>query len=312
MKLVSYNPAHKEAWNEFVKTAKNGLFMFDRNYMDYHADRFTDHSLMVFDENDRLLALLPANLRDHILYSHQGLTFGGLITNSSMKAATMLQVFELLKVYLKENGIKKLVYKAIPHIYHTHPAEEDLYALFRMGAVPFRVDVTTTINLRDRLNFADLRKRGIKKADKNGVTYQQSHNWVGYMNLLAAVLAEKHGTKPVHSAAEMELLSGRFPEALKLYTAEKDGQILAGVVVFEYAKLVHSQYIAASPEGRDCGALDGLFNHLISEVYAQKDWFDFGISTEEAGTILNEGLIAQKEGFGGRAVIHQFFELGDA
>lgn len=309
MKLVCYNAAYRDAWNEFVAASKNGLFMFDRNFMEYHADRFTDHSLMVMDESEKLLALLPANLRGDVLYSHQGLTFGGFITNAAMKAGMMLQIFDLLKSYLKDNKISKLVYKPIPHIYHAQPAAEDIYALFRVGAIPVRTDVTTTINLRERLPFADLRKRGIKKAEKNGVTFVQSQNWGGYMNLLAEVLAEKHGTKPVHTAAEMELLSGRFPDNLKLFTAEKDGKMLAGVVIFEYPKIAHAQYIAASAEGRECGALDGLFGDLIANRYAEKDWFDFGISTEEGGTILNEGLIAQKEGFGGRAVVHQFYEV---
>ena len=44
--IEKYSPAKKEKWNEFLGRAKNPLFMFHRDYMAYHNDRFTDHSLM--------------------------------------------------------------------------------------------------------------------------------------------------------------------------------------------------------------------------------------------------------------------------
>lgn len=308
MRIERYALKDRDLWNDFIKTSKNGIFMFDRNYMDYHADRFTDHSLMIYDE-DKLLALLPANEKDGALYSHQGLTFGGFVMDNKMKSAKMLEVLSCLKEYLLINNFTKLIYKAIPHTYHKQPSEEDLYALFREGAKLIRVDVSTSINLMDKIPFAELRRRGVKKADKNGVTVQQSTSYKGYMDVLAAVLEENHGTKPVHSAQEIELLTARFPENIKLFTAEKDSVILAGVLVFEYDNLVHSQYIAASAEGRDMGALDAVFAYLINELYADKKYFDFGISTESSGTYLNNGLVNQKEGFGGRAVVHNFFEL---
>ncbi len=48
--------------------------------MDYHSDRFNDHSL-VFTRKNRLIGLLPANIKDEALYSHGGLTFGGIISD---------------------------------------------------------------------------------------------------------------------------------------------------------------------------------------------------------------------------------------
>ena len=58
-----------------------------------------------------------------------------------------------------------------------------------------------------------------------------------------------------------------------------------------------------------CGALDLLFHQLIYDRYAQKRYFDFGISTEHGGQMLNEGLLFQKEGFGGRAVVYDTYEM---
>lgn len=309
MKLVSYNPSDKAAWDNFLTTCKNGLFMFARGYMDYHADRFTDHSLMAYDDSGKLLALLPANVKDGVLYTHQGLTFGGFLTSAGIKASAMLELFDLLRQHMQSHGLHKLVYKAIPSIYATQPAEEDLYALFRNQARLYRVDISTTVNLASRLPMSDLRKRGTKKALANGLIVEKSTDYAGYMEVLAATLQSQHGTKPVHTLEEIKLLAHRFPNNIHLYLALQEGRIMAGTIIFEHATLAHAQYIAASPEGRNIGALDLLFTHLIETTYAHKAYFDFGISTEDGGTVLNAGLINQKEGFGGRAIVHTFHEI---
>lgn len=73
--------------------------------------------------------------------------------------------------------------------------------------------------------------------------------------------------------------------------------------------MIHVQYGCASHQGKQTGALDLVIEYLIKEVYSDRHYFDFGISTENQGRVLNEGLIAQKEMFGGRAVAHCFYEL---
>ena len=54
-----YTAEDAELWNEFVASAKNATFLFHRDFMDYHSDRFTDFSVLVF-KDDALYALLPA------------------------------------------------------------------------------------------------------------------------------------------------------------------------------------------------------------------------------------------------------------
>ena len=151
MTIVKYTIEQKNNWNDFVKNSKNSHFFFQRDYMEYHSDRFEDFSLMVFDESDKLIAILPANIKEDILYSHQGLTFGGFLVDDKMKTETMLEIFELLKHFLKEQNIKEIVYKCIPYIYHLKPSEEDRYALFRNDATLIRRDVTSTIDLTEQV-----------------------------------------------------------------------------------------------------------------------------------------------------------------
>lgn len=308
IKALSYAPNLKDIWNNFNKNAKNGLFMFDRGYMDYHSDRFEDHSLMFYDD-EKLIALLPCNLSQNILYSHQGLTFGGFIVDENMKQGKMLECFEVLKEYMQENYFKKFIYKGIPYIYHKIPAQEDLYALFRNNANLFRVDCSTTIDLQNILKMSDLRKRCIKKAQKNKVEITLSEDFEAFVMLLNSVLQKQHGVNAVHNTEELKLLHSRFPQNIKLFVAKIDSEIIAATLLFIYDDLVHTQYLAANEKAREIGALDLLIKTLMDEFTKSKKYFDFGISNEENGRILNKGLIAQKEGFGGRSVVHCTFEL---
>jgi hypothetical protein len=312
LRITRYTPADAARWNAFVAVAKNGLFLFDRGYMDYHADRFDDHSLMIFDD-ERLIAVVPANARDGRLFSHGGLTFGGVVSDTRMRTATMLSLFAALRAYLRDNGLGSLTYKAVPHIYHRAPAEEDLYALQVNRARLVRRDVSSTIDLRDRLPYAKGRKWSTGKALKAGLEVAEDQDVRGFMALEAAHLLEKYGVRPTHTGEEMALLASRFPEAIRLFSARKDGALLGGVVIYESARVAHAQYIASSEAGRELGALDAILHHLLNAVFpGRRAWFDFGISTEDAGLKLNGGLIENKESYGARAIVHDFYELDPA
>ncbi|MGE4511233.1 MAG: GNAT family N-acetyltransferase [Sulfurimonadaceae bacterium] len=309
MRIVKYTIAHKNIWNEFIKNSKNSHFFFQRDYMEYHSDRFDDFSLMVFDQTDKLIALLPANIKENILYSHQGLTFGGFLVDDKMKTETMLEVFETLKRFLKEQNIEKIVYKCIPYIYHVKPSEEDRYALFRNDAKLIRRDVTSTIDLTEQVRYSKGRKWTINKAKKESIETIESDDYEIFWELLTNVLESNHEAKPVHTLEEIKKLANLFPKNIKLFLAKKDEKIISGAFIYENQNIVHTQYLANSEEGRELGALDLLIDYLIKDIYKNKKYFDFGISNEDAGRSLNTGLIAQKEGFGARAVVHDFYEL---
>ena len=308
IKALSYAPNLKDIWNNFNKNAKNGLFMFDRNYMDYHSDRFKDNSL-IFYEDEKPIALLPCNVSQNILYSHQGLTFGGFIVDENMKQNKMLECFEVLKEYMLENCFEKLIYKSTPYIYHKIPAQEDLYALFKNNAKLFRVDCSTTIDLRNICKMPKGRKAQISRAKREGVEIILSEDFEAFVMLLNSVLQKQHGINAVHNAEELKLLYSRFPQNIKLFVAKFNKEIIAATLLFIYDDLVHTQYLAANEKAREIGALDLLIKTLIDEFAKSKKYFDFGISTENGGQFLNQGLISQKEGFGGRSVAHQFFIL---
>ena len=306
--IKPYLSENQAIWNEFIENSKNGIFMFNRNFMEYHSDRFIDNSLMFFD-NDNLIAVLPMNIRDKVLYSHQGLTYGGFITDEKMKQHKMLECFEALKQYMQANNIEKLIYKIIPHIYHKTPAEEDLYALFKNDAKLLKLEPSTTIYLKNPCKMPKGRKAQISRAKREGVEIQESKDFKTFIDLENKILAEYHDTKAVHTAEELELLHSRFSELIKLYIASLNNEVIAGTLIFEYENVVHTQYMASNKISREIGGLDLLIKTLIDKYQNTKMYFDFGISTENNGQFLNEGLISQKEGFGGRTTVYQTFEL---
>ncbi len=227
-----YTAADQAAWDEFVQSSKNGWFLFERSYMDYHADRFADHSLLVYDDKDRLIALLPANQRGTTLVSHGGLTYGGLISDERMKTPLMLDVFDQLRAYCAKQRITEIVYKAIPYTYHRLPADEDRYALYLSGAELIARRVISVIDQRARLPFQGRRTRGVKKATQAGVSVSASDDFASYWALLDGVLWTTHQAHPVHSLDEIGLLHKRFPQNIRLHVACAGDEMIAGVLMY--------------------------------------------------------------------------------
>lgn len=317
--VTRYTPKNHQTWNEFVKQSRQGTFLFDRNYMDYHQDRFHDHSLMIYYK-DKLYALLPANevvsasnneIPQKELVSHQGLTYGGLLTCNKMTAELTCETFEAIGNYLKQEGFSKLTYKAIPWIYHKIPSEEDLYALIHVGKASLSArEISTTILLQNKLRFSEQRRRGVNKAKKNSLIIRQSsqEDVFAFWNILNNNLQQKYHTRPVHSNEELQLLMSRFPENIIGYSVLKDEEVIAGTIIFITPQVIHTQYIGASEKGKEEGALDLLFDYLINQKKWNTPYFDFGKSTEDRGNYLNTNLIHQKEGFGGRGVAYDTYE----
>ena len=306
--IVRYTADKAEEWNKFVAESKNGTFLFDRHYMDYHSDRFQDYSLMFYRDGG-LYALLPANREDNILWSHRGLTYGGIIMNAESTAARIQQLFRELNDYLRADGFIKVIYKPVPHIFHRIPSEEDIYSLFSVcDAKLIDRSISSTLILQYPLKWHRDRRYGINKAKAHDVTVDESQDLKGFWEVLTFNLRNKYDSCPVHSLEEIELLHDRFPQQIRLFTASKDGKVLGGTVLYITSTVVHTQYISANLEGKQWRVIDALFDYLLHECDWQQRYFDFGTSNEEDGRILVEPLIYQKEGFGGRGICYDWYE----
>ncbi len=308
IRIERYTTALTSGWNNFIKGAKNGLFLFDRSYMDYHADRYTDHSLLFYKGNE-LMCVLPANESGNTLYSHQGLTYGGMVISRRASSVFVLEAFKILLEYLQQQNLQSLVYKSIPFIFHQLPAQEDMYGLFRMNAQLYRRDISSVIDLSKEITYTKGTRSNLTKARKNDLRVEESRDFKTFMEIEEVILRVKYNSKPTHTTDEIELLASRFPENITLYLAYKQGQCLGGTILFKSAEVLHTQYIGITDDGKEVGALDFLIDFILQNNKEKYRYFSFGISTEEEGRNLNEGLIQNKESFGARAVCLDFYRI---
>jgi len=301
-----YRPEDAGAWNALVERSKNGTFLFDRRYMDYHADRFQDASLMFF-EDDSPVALLPACRTGETLISHQGLTYGGLLTGEKATAESVTALFRALNRWLPAQGISTVVIRPVPWIYHRLPAEEQLYVLTKTcGAVLADRKISSVIDLHRPVKWRHDRHYAANKARKDGITVEKNEDFPAFWRILDDNLTHRYGVHPVHSLEEILRLHAAFPDNILLYAALRDGTMLGGSVLYMTDRTVHAQYISATEEGKHLHALDALFDNILHGTFPDHDYFDFGTSVTPEDR-LHESLIAWKEGFGARAVCYDTY-----
>lgn len=311
LQVKLYNKSYKDDWDNFIKESKNGSFMFFRDFIEYHSDRFIDHSILIFNNKKQLISVLPANITNNIIHSHQGLTFGGLVMAKSIKLNEVLKIFKSILMFLERNGIDFLFYKKIPHFYNIYNTEEDEYIFFRLKAEMFRVDTSITIDYKKTLAFQKRRKRQIKKAKTNNLKLVYDDDLkIFWEQILAPNLLKKFSKSPVHCLDEIEYLKKRFSKnIIQINVYEQSNEILAGTTLFKFNGVVHAQYISSNDKGKALGAIDFLFNEIIDFYSKEYDFFDFGICNENDGIYINKGLLDWKEGFGARTHIHKFFKI---
>jgi len=296
-------------WNSFIGQAKNATFLFHRDFMEYHKDRFEDYSLIVLN-GEKWVAVLPANRVGNEVFSHQGLSYGGLIYNEKLKLASVIAIFKSVLSFLNENIIEKLQVKLTPSIYHQKPAEELNYVLFLVNARLIRRDSMSVIDLAKKKLIAKGRQEGIKKGQKNKLEIREVNDFEGFWNaILIPNLAQKHQSKPVHCVEEIVKLKALFPNNIRQFNVYENGIIVAGTTIFETLTVAHCQYISGKEDKNELGGLDLLLHHLITEVFNNKHFFDFGISNENQGRKLNNGLSYWKESFGASTIIQDFYEV---
>lgn len=307
--IETYNNSFKDDWNNFIDFSKNATFLFKRDFMDYHSDKFKDHSLLVY-KNSELIALFPLNINEGKVYSHQGLTYGGVIVKDDIKFVKFLELFiEILK-YLNDLSIHKLFVKQIPIIYNSSFNGELDYLSHISGGIIYRRDIISVIDMQTDFKISKDRIQGYKRGLKNNLEVKETNDFDEFWNsILIPTLSDKHSVKPVHSLNEIKQLKSNFRENIKQYNVYQNDKIVAGTTIFQTKNVAHVQYIGSTPDKNSLGSLDFLFYNLIKEYYSNFKYFDFGNSHEKDGMKLNQGLNYWKEGYGARSLTQDFYEI---
>jgi len=306
--IVRYSTDRHDAWNSYVAKARNATFLFYREYMDYHSDRFRDHSLMFYVGN-HLHSVMPAHEVGEIFCTHRGLTYGGLLMDENVTTADVVTLFDELNGYLSGQGFKKVLYRAIPWVYHRLPAEEDLYAMFwKCGARLQQRMSGTVIVMGEHLRWRKDHRRRLKQAQEAGITVKADASLAEFWPVLNDNLMRKFQAQSVHTLEEIELLKARFPDNIIQYSAYLEGQIVGGITFYVMGHVLHGQYSGTTDDGKRLGAMEAIYHQVMYHDYANMRYLDFGTSNEQGGVVLNEGLIAHKEGYGGRTVCYDTYE----
>lgn len=310
LKVRPYTDADTDTWDALVKESKNATFLLQRGYMDYHRDRFTDASMLV-ERRGRPVALFAASRDGDIVTAHGGLTYGGLMMPlDGFDGADATEAMRLITDRYRREHISRLICKPVPAIYHRNPAEEETYALWRCGARLTGCSLSSAIDLASPRGFNENSRRNRRKAETAEITAAADNKIDEFWSMLGEVLDERHGVKPVHTLDEITMLQRRFPSEIRLFAARNaSGTMVAGTLMFMTDTVAHAQYIASSSEGRANGALPALFAHILAHECGNRRYLDFGISTENGGILLNEGLHHQKYGMGGRGVVYPVYTI---
>lgn len=311
-----YNPAtDRELWDASVKASRNGTFLVLRDYMDYHADRFEDLSLIA--ELRGHTALLPASVirlpdGTRELHSHPGLTYGGwILPADKLDGNDLLTIYKTTIALLRDNNFNALVIKPVPYIYHSRPSQEEEYALWRCGATQSAVNLASVIDRRGFAGFDYMHRRYLPRVSRENpqILRLSADRLHLFHTMLSTCLSDRYDATPVHSLEELQRLMKLFPEHIQVYTLiDAEGEVQAGVCLYITSQVVRCQYIACTDEGRRRKYLSWLFQHLI-ELFPQVPYFDFGTSNEAGGTILNPTLHTFKFGHGAGSVIYPTYRI---
>jgi len=313
MQYDFYSEKECSKWDQFLSDSFDGNFLHSRKFLSYHRDRFKDRSIIISSEKGDLLGILPLaeDLKDsEVLISHPGSTYGGIIHSGNLRGELMIEALNDIKSLLYRSGYKSMIYKPIPEIYKNPGISDDIYALWLLGASCERVDLTSCIKLENRLKISSQRVRSLKKSNKIYHSINKDFEKIDQFWEILTENLQKFNISPVHSLFEIKELASKFSTEISLITTEKNHSLTAGVLLFNFENVDHAQYIASSSEGHETSALDFIFDYCIKEATSNnKDYFNFGISTEENGRVLNQGLYSYKNGYGSGSALHYFYKL---
>lgn len=329
MTIIPYSASLSDTWNAFVDSSKNGTFLFKREYIDRHDSELVDCSLLVYlgdyEQEERehalpteeLVAVFPANWDedDRKIYSHSGLTYGGMVVKENITQLEALQCMQtVLQYYERMYMARTVVIKPIPNIYSSYPNGEEMYSIFRAGGRLCQRVVCSVIGMGNPLKMQSARTRLANKAVESGVYIDRmiEGDWQCLEEFWQLFEKMDHSTDDqtnCSSCDDLRRLMETFPREIKLYVARKDGRMLSGMIVYVTKKVAHVQYVANSDEGREDGALDLLIRHLINVRYKSIRYFDLGPTTNADGRVLNKAKLQLREDYGGRAVCYDGYEI---
>lgn len=316
IQITRYKEDMKKTWDQFVWTANNGTLFHTRQFLGYHPpERFRDHSL-IFSDNKRMLAVLPAAIREidgrRILSSHCGASYGGFVHREDLSVRSAFDLVESLIQYASSQSIDGIELTFPPVIYLARPSHYLDFALYKNGFVYSRREVSSIIPLDFEADyilsqFKPEARTAFRKSVKMGVQIRETERFDEFYPILKKNLSLRHNVKPTHTLEELKLLKKLFPDRIQQFGAFVDDTLVAGVTNFlANDRVVLAFYISHDEAYQEYRPVNHLFYEIIRWSIENKYRFlDYGIFTVREDP--NWGLGKFKESFGARGILRETF-----
>ena len=322
-RIESYEKKYEQLWDDFVLNKSiNGTFLQSRSFLNYHPeDRFEDCSLLIFNQKDNLAAVIPAckDPKDPTcFFSHKGSTYGGIIIDKKHYSGNgLLEIIEVFEQYLMENRYTSVYLKITPDILSIESPALLEYLLYYKKYQQYS-ELNTYIDLENYddfilTNFIQGKRTHVNNCLKLGAVCKKigSNVEIELLHEIISSNLRKYGVIPVHSFNEFILLKEKcVTNNISFFKCVLNDDIIGGAVVFYFpkTKTIHTQYLCSKEEFAKLSPMSFMYYSMIVEAkkinYKKISW---GVSTENFGRTLNQGLLKNKESYGSTYSINKTF-----
>lgn len=309
-----YKDSDYSDWDTFVlENSANGTFLQSRRFLSYHPEeRFQDYSLIVKDEKDHIVSVIPGCViydnGKKVFSSHKGSTFGGpVIAKKHYNLQKSTEIIEAVEEYLKAEGFGIIEYKTTPSVFSKERSDLLEYVFYyekytSYAAMSLAVDYA---HYNDNVysNLSQGKRTDVNNCKKAGMTCRKidTAEEIACMYDILCETLEKYDAKPVHSVEELlDFKDNRLKDNVGFFGIFLDDEMVAGSMMFYFENNVaHTQYLCAKSEYNKLSPMSFLYYCMLEEMKAMGfNMLSWGGTTEENGTVINMGLARSKEAYG--------------
>jgi hypothetical protein len=303
IKVTKFIHENTTIWDKFINSSNNGTLFHYREFLNYHENvEFEDHSLLFYNGN-KLVAVLPAVIKDNIFSSHPGISFGGVIHKEHLSFANAQSIINALIEYAKQISCKQVQLTLPPACYNKINSDYIEFCLLQLDFQYKHIELSNILKLDADFNmvyekYKPSARQAVRKAEKSNVVINESTNLNDFYTLLSNNLSLRHNVSPTHTLSELKKLITLFPNQINLFTANLDDEVIAGVINFICNQnTILAFYISHNNNFQHMRPLNMLFTQMFKWAIDNKyKYYDFGLFT-----VLGEpnlSLARFKESFG--------------
>ena len=318
IEIIKYNEELAGAWDDFVtKDSRNGGIFQERRFLSYHPEgTFLDASVIYY-LNKKIVGVLPVALvvdenDKTTAVSHPGSSAGGLIFHKKMMLKDILSMIELTIEHYRKMGCNGLELRLAEPIFSSPTDAELPYILWHRGFELRSREISSCVDLEGESWRKLARKRKLqymRSARSKGYKVERTNDPDGIYSLIEGNLEERYDKRPTHTLEELRELKKRYPEKIDFWLVKKDGDILAGAVIFTANKnCAHDFYTHHNYDKSHMHALPLLYSDMFEYYKLQGlKWFNIGISSR--GQWIKWGILEFKEQIGARGICRDTWAL---